>query len=78
MHNLIFTPAYQLAHAIRCRQVSAMETLDAFLQQIDVHNPKVNAIVTLDIERAYYLARLADEAIARGIGGVRYMAFRLL
>lgn len=62
---LIFTPACQLAEAIRCRQVSAVEILDAFLQQTDVYNAKVNAIVTLDTEQAYCLARLADKAIAR-------------
>lgn len=55
-----------MARAIRERTVSAKEVLEAHLAQIALHNPKFNAIVTLDEERARQRAKDADEAIARG------------
>jgi amidase len=55
-----------LARAIRERTISAKEVLEADLAQIALHNPKLNAIVTLDEERARQRAKEADEAIARG------------
>ncbi|HEX8035206.1 MAG TPA: amidase, partial [Ktedonobacterales bacterium] len=58
--------AARLAAAIRTKQVSATEVLDAHLAQIEAHNPALNAIVTLDAERAHARARQADEALACG------------
>jgi amidase len=52
MSDLVFLPAYQLATLIRDRQVSATEVLEAHLQQIAQHNPKINAFITLDEETA--------------------------
>jgi len=76
MSDLVFLPAHQLAKAIReperasflgeHRQVSSLEVLDAHLSQIATHNPKLNAIVTLDEEQARQRAKEADEALARG------------
>lgn len=63
MEELVFTPAYQLAAAIRHRQVSASEVLEAHLEQIARHNPKLNAIITLNEEEARKQAQAADEAI---------------
>jgi amidase len=66
MSDLVFTPAHQLAQMIRDRVVSAVEVLDAHLVQIAKHNSKLNAICTLDEERARQQAQQADEALARG------------
>ncbi len=66
MKEIVFSSTTQLAAAIRARQVSATEVLEAHLAQIDKHNPALNAIVTMDAERAYEWAREADEALARG------------
>ncbi len=66
MKDIIFSSTTQLAAAIRARHVSATEVLEAHLAQIDKHNPALNAIVTLDAERAYERAREADKALARG------------
>lgn len=66
MTNLVFASAHQLAQMIRERDVSAVEVLDAYLIQITKHNSKLNAICTLDEERACQRAKLADEALARG------------
>ncbi|NMG09388.1 amidase [Brasilonema sp. UFV-L1] len=66
MTDLVFTPAHKLARMICDRTVSAVEVLDAHLTQIVKHNTKLNAICTLDEERARQRAKQADEALARG------------
>jgi amidase len=66
MTDLVFSSATQLAAAIRAGRVTAAEVLEAHLAWIEQHNPALNAIVTLDAERAYERARAADEALARG------------
>lgn len=64
--DIIFASTTQLATAIRTGQVSAIEALEAHLEQIAAHNPALNAVVTLDAEQARKRAREADEALARG------------
>jgi amidase len=66
MMDIVFSSTTQLAAAIRAGHVSAKEVLEAHLAQIDKHNPVLNAIITLDAERANERAREADEALARG------------
>ena len=66
MEDPTFEAATELADAIRDGQLSAVELLDAHLARIEQHNPTLNAIVTLDAERARARARDADEAAARG------------
>lgn len=66
MNDLVFLAAHQLAKAIRDREVSSTEVMEAHLSQIAQHNPGLNAIVTLDAEHAYEQSKAADEALARG------------
>ncbi len=66
MMDIVFSSTTQLAAAIRAGHVSATEVLEAHLAQIATHNPALNAIITMDAERAYERAREADEALARG------------
>src|SRR5262244_1674108 len=66
MSNLVFMTAQELATSICHRQVSATEVLEAHLAQIARYNPPLNAIVTLDEERARTRAKEADKALARG------------
>jgi amidase len=58
--------AGDLAEVIRSRKISSRELLDLLLQRIDAINPSVNAVVTLDTDRAMETARAADEMTARG------------
>ena len=64
MLNLL--SATELSTKLHSREVSAREVLDAHLVQIDRINPKVNAIVTLDAERAYRQAQDIDTRRAHG------------
>ena len=58
--------ATELRHLIMTREVSAREVLDAHLQQVERVNHKVNAIVTLDADRAVQWSLEADEHQAKG------------
>ena len=62
----VFSSTTQLAGAIRAGRVSATEVLNGHLAQIAAHNPALNAVITLDAERAAERAQEADEARARG------------
>ena len=66
MDDLCDRTAVDLARAIRARELSAREVLDAHLRRIDLWNPIVNAIVTRTTERAVERAGALDEALARG------------
>jgi amidase len=54
------------ADAVRRREISARELLELHLGRIADRNPGLNAIVSLDEERARTAAAAADEAAARG------------
>jgi amidase len=58
--------AGELAAAVRARKVSAAELLEHFRKRVDQHNPKVNAVVVFDWERAREQAVAADAALAKG------------
>ncbi len=66
MVQLTALPAHQLAAFVRSRETSARMLLEAHLAQIEVKNPHLNAICTLDIEGARARAREADAALERG------------
>lgn len=66
MNDPLFATAHELASSIRCRRLSATELLGIHLDHIARHNPALNAIVTLDEERARHRARNADAALSRG------------
>src|SRR6476659_2384992 len=52
--------------AVRTGEISARELLDLHLARIDERNPRLNAIVSLDEDRAREGALAADEALASG------------
>ena len=62
----VFATAYVLAEALRRREVSSVEVVDAYLAQITSRNPDLNAIVTLDEDGARARAQEADAALGRG------------
>lgn len=66
MTELAFQPAIRLAAAIRDRRVSAAELLDLYLARADRYNPRINAVIIMDVDGARRRARAADEALADG------------
>ena len=63
---LAFQSATEIARQIRERKLSAVECLQYFRQRVERFNPKLNAIVVFDWERATARASKADHALARG------------
>ena len=58
--------AAQLASAIRSREVSAREAVEAYLARIEAVNLRLNAVTVVLVEQALAAAARADEATARG------------
>ncbi len=58
--------ATELAGAIRSRQVSSQEVIEAHLRRIDAVNPSVNAVTVVLGEQALEAAKAADRAVAGG------------
>jgi amidase len=66
MDHLHFKSAVDIARLIRDRKISVTETLEHFLSRGAKYNPKLNAIIWLDAERARKRAKEADAALAKG------------
>src|ERR671927_1234755 len=66
MDEIIYASASELARAIRAREVSSSEVVEAHLARIEEVNPRLNAVVHLTADAARRRAREADEAVARG------------
>lgn len=69
MDNVIGASARSLAGAIRSRQVSATEVVEAHLRRIESVNPTLNAVVQVRGDEALQEARRADAAIAGSESG---------
>jgi Asp-tRNA(Asn)/Glu-tRNA(Gln) amidotransferase A subunit family amidase len=65
MSDLTFLTAASMAERIRRKEISPLELVDAHLAQIDKLNPKLNAFVQVDAERARQAARDAQVAITQ-------------
>ncbi len=70
MIEMAFASATELARMIRARQIGCRELLDYYLDRVDLINPGINAVVTLDAERAHRRADELDASLAAG-GGAR-------
>ncbi|MFC1910582.1 amidase [Chloroflexota bacterium] len=66
MNEIIYASAASLAKAIRARQVSSQEVVNAYLNRIKAVNPELNAVVQITEDTALKKARKADAALAYG------------
>ncbi len=66
MHDIIDASAASLARAIRAKELSSAEVVQAYLQRLEAVNPQLNAVVQLRAEAAQAEAKAADAALARG------------
>jgi amidase len=60
------TPVVELAAALRARELSAVELLEACLAAVGERNPELNAVIWRDDEEARAAARASDKRIAAG------------
>ena len=63
-----FASAIDTAAAIRAKEVSPLEVLDACLARVDTHNPELNAVIWRNDEEARAEARALGERITAGAG----------
>jgi Asp-tRNA(Asn)/Glu-tRNA(Gln) amidotransferase A subunit family amidase len=70
MNELTFLPGVVMAEQVRTKKISPVELVDAHLSQIERLNPKLNAFVQVDADRARLAAREAEAAVSenRSIG----------
>jgi amidase len=61
-----YRTATDLLEALAARRISARELLDAAIARIEAFDPKINAVVVRDFDRARVAADAADAALARG------------
>jgi Asp-tRNA(Asn)/Glu-tRNA(Gln) amidotransferase A subunit family amidase len=66
MNGLTFLPAVMMAEQVRKKKISPVELVEAHLLQIDRLNPKLNAFVQVDAERARRTAHDAEASVMRG------------
>ena len=64
--EIAFKSAVDLTAALRNRQIGARELLDFYLERVQRFNPRLNAIVQVDEERARARSDEADRALAGG------------
>jgi len=61
--DLAFSSATELAALIAGRGIGCVELLDHLAARIARHNPSVNAVVAMDLDRARAAARAADQVL---------------
>src|SRR5947209_10905760 len=66
MNDLPRRSALELAAALRAREISSVELLEACLSEVDRLNESLNAVVWRDDEAARAQAKAADERLAAG------------
>lgn len=66
MSDIGFASGVKLAEMLRKKELSATELLTYYQNRVSRHNPDLNAIIELDMDRALELADAADKALASG------------
>jgi Asp-tRNA(Asn)/Glu-tRNA(Gln) amidotransferase A subunit family amidase len=66
MDSIHFSSIAEVTEKIRSREISPCEVVDAHLERIEKLQPKLNAFVHVDAERARRQARAAEASVLRG------------
>ena len=76
MDKLHWKSAAEIARLIRERELTSGEVLEHFLTRVDRYNPKLNAIIWQDRDRARRRAKAATQHWPRAKSGGRCMVCR--
>ena len=64
MNDILYGSLISMAERVRGGEISPIELVDAHLQRIERLNPKLNAFVNVDAERARARAKAAEAAMS--------------
>ena len=64
--DILSLDATDQLQALAALRISASELLEASVVRMDRLNPKLNAVVSRDLDRAYASVQMIDERRARG------------
>jgi amidase len=64
LDDLIYSSLIDMTDSVRARKISAVELVEAHIARIERLNPRLNAVVHTDFERAIQDAKLADRVAA--------------
>ncbi len=64
--DIPFLSVAELSEGIRAKEISPVETVEAYLDRIEALNPKLNAYITVLADQSLEQAREAEAAIASG------------
>ncbi|MGE0153108.1 MAG: amidase [Reyranellaceae bacterium] len=64
--DIAFKSARELASMIRRGKLSSLDLLELYLERVERFNPRLNAIIWMDVEGARKRARAADRAAKQG------------
>jgi len=68
LSEVVFSSLVEMAGQVRARKISPVELLEAHLSRIEELNPKLNAFVEIDSDRARAHAKAAEAALTRNSG----------
>jgi len=64
--NPVYAPLRELSRSVRSGEVSPVKLAETFLERLETHGPKLNAVVTLTKDRAIRQAVRAEEEVKEG------------
>ena len=66
MTPLHYRSTHELIDLLQSKACSSEALLTHFVERVQTHNPAINAVAVLDLDRAFEQARFADAQLARG------------
>jgi Asp-tRNA(Asn)/Glu-tRNA(Gln) amidotransferase A subunit family amidase len=66
MAELTLLPAIEMAARIREKKLSPVDLVEVHLERIETLNPKLNAFIQVNTEKARQQARAAEKALTSG------------
>jgi amidase len=66
MNDIVYASAKSIAKAIKEKEISSCEVVEFCLKHIEKVNPKINAVVCIDEEKALLEAKKADDELSKG------------